>query len=834
MSFTPRQRKAGTPSRHSSRRPSPRTPGKKKSNAIAFDAQPALVSNWVPRKNSNYTYLALDRNDNETRTYRVIKDDESRGSPKIDKKNSIIVLAFREGEILTFQGAIDIIPLEGGVEINGYTFRAQNSLVLTQALEEKEQWKGVFSPSSHPFLNIKAAPEIPPKKYDSNSKSALNSIFDGLGEQINGRYVAIVAIRNADTGIEGIENVATPFRGIFSIKRTKRSQQLKQQINLKRQKTANVDDNSSDIGEEDAYMTTSSAPTPKPGGSNTNIDLLESILLEEDMQQKVNLSKFYPIWTLPSDTQPLCILTEWEEAASTFVSAQPTLDNNLRPIPPIAMVAGNRSSGKSTFIRYLLNRLLSVKSRIYYLETDLGQSELTPPGVIGLFKIQNPLLGPPFTHATSVIPVHATYMGVTTPKDDPDRYSASIRHILELYRSEFSVKTSQDTHGQDVESLVINTHGWTKGLGLDLLYLTCQAAIPTHYYQLYSPYISQSPLGEGGLCTDPNSQVPFIDFSSVDYPQPKMLFIPSVPQEREALSTPDVTLQVLTNADSQSPAIPLPLFSPVSALLVSSMEESARGAEATTNPPPGGPNRKGLKLNSHDMRMLMTLAHLYSSPATPEPANGYRPFWDFNIPLSSRPPLVIPWKDVSVWLGEDDIPESQVLRAINATIVGLVAPLAEDQSTSMTGGFKVSARTEKPSQSSNNLQIQQGYPDSESTTFVTHALLRSVDRSAKTFHLILPPILYFRPDILNSVFGIVKGPGPGASGLEVPVWAMIDGGHGDQAMGNSRWSNKPTAHRPSRSHRHSKQAPYLSILSTSGVGSTSQTVRRNLARKMLM
>ena len=75
--------------------------------------------------------------------------------------------------------------------------------------------------------------------------------------------------------------------------------------------------------------------------------------------------------------------------------------------------------------------------------------------------------GPPFTHPK--IPIHAHYLGAYTPLSCPDEYLSCIRQLFELYRTEYAHVP-----------LVINTQGWVKGLGEDLLHQIMIITEPTH------------------------------------------------------------------------------------------------------------------------------------------------------------------------------------------------------------------------------------------------------------------------------------------------------------------------------------------------------------------
>lgn len=61
--------------------------------------------------------------------------------------------------------------------------------------------------------------------------------------------------------------------------------------------------------------------------------------------------------------------------------------------PFTALLKGPKRSGKSGMSRALVNRLLRKYKKVAYLETDLGQSEFGPEGVVSLVILEQPLLG---------------------------------------------------------------------------------------------------------------------------------------------------------------------------------------------------------------------------------------------------------------------------------------------------------------------------------------------------------------------------------------------------------------------------------------------------------
>lgn len=109
-----------------------------------------------------------------------------------------------------------------------------------------------------------------------------------------------------------------------------------------------------------------------------------------------------------------------------------------------------------------------------FLECDLGQSEFTPGGMIALSVIERPVFGPPFTHPA--LPYQAHYVGAHNPRSSPSCYLRAIQALVEVYRFDLQFATSlvdieddeEDGRIADVIPLIVNTMGWTKGLGVDL------------------------------------------------------------------------------------------------------------------------------------------------------------------------------------------------------------------------------------------------------------------------------------------------------------------------------------------------------------------------------
>ncbi|KAM9445313.1 polynucleotide 5'-hydroxyl-kinase NOL9 isoform 1-T4 [Clarias gariepinus] len=135
---------------------------------------------------------------------------------------------------------------------------------------------------------------------------------------------------------------------------------------------------------------------------------------------------------------------------------------------PVILVCGAKNSGKSTFNRHLINSLLNLTASVEYLECDLGQTEFTPPGCLSLITVTEPLLGPPFTHQRE--PEHMVFYGQADCQADLDRYLDSLKSLWRHYSGENPV--------------IINTMGWVKGHGFQVLVDLIRLFSVTHVVQL--------------------------------------------------------------------------------------------------------------------------------------------------------------------------------------------------------------------------------------------------------------------------------------------------------------------------------------------------------------
>jgi hypothetical protein len=109
----------------------------------------------------------------------------------------------------------------------------------------------------------------------------------------------------------------------------------------------------------------------------------------------LSLPGFIPVWR-SDHYAPLSFGARALQVASSVTS----------PNTPL-LLCGARNAGKSTFARFLVNRLLNTHDSVAYLECDVGQCEFTPPGVVSLTVVCCNFLYSPSSHPCchSLIPL---------------------------------------------------------------------------------------------------------------------------------------------------------------------------------------------------------------------------------------------------------------------------------------------------------------------------------------------------------------------------------------------------------------------------------------------
>ncbi|KAM5540611.1 hypothetical protein V8D89_005642 [Ganoderma adspersum] len=279
----------------------------------------------------------------------------------------------------------------------------------------------VFAPRSAPVPTIQCLP----LKASASNPSALQILPPDVVKAAES-FDAVVILQELQTGIEGLGKICRTFDGFFAPSRWHRDQ-----VRF-------------DLGLDTVYFLSHQTP----------------------------------------DVFALDIPSSWDAGIKTIY---PTLSNeNEFPAQrSVYLIRGSKNTGKSTFARLILNQLLARFQRVAYLECDLGQSEFTPGGMVSLNVVEQPIFGPPFSHPS--IPYAAHYVGTTSPKTAPSHYVDSVQTLVQLYELDIQNPALEESGSEDgrISSfipLVVNTMGWTKGLGADLSRKLEDVVQPSHIF----------------------------------------------------------------------------------------------------------------------------------------------------------------------------------------------------------------------------------------------------------------------------------------------------------------------------------------------------------------
>ncbi len=113
----------------------------------------------------------------------------------------------------------------------------------------------------------------------------------------------------------------------------------------------------------------------------------------------------------------------------------------------IVLVIGETDSGKTTFCTELANAAFSMGKRCAVVDSDIGQSDIGPPGTIGLGIIENQV------SSLSEIKARRTYfIGDVTP----------FRHIVECVVG--TKKMADEAKSLGAEIIIVDTTGFVKGV----------------------------------------------------------------------------------------------------------------------------------------------------------------------------------------------------------------------------------------------------------------------------------------------------------------------------------------------------------------------------------
>ncbi|KAG7927909.1 hypothetical protein KL925_002267 [Ogataea polymorpha] len=189
----------------------------------------------------------------------------------------------------------------------------------------------------------------------------------------------------------------------------------------------------------------------------------------DELEGTAFAKSFYPysfkVVESPSNNVGTYINKAWKNALDTLINDCETAES-MR-----VLVIGAKNTGKSTFLRLLLNKLASnehISPKV--LDIDPGQPEYSLPDCISLTTHHRPIHGQYFPFLCES-PARSCYIGFNTPQRQPIKYISQLKSLA--------------TH-LDMENgpMLINSPGWIKGFGVEILKELTAAVRPTHLVYL--------------------------------------------------------------------------------------------------------------------------------------------------------------------------------------------------------------------------------------------------------------------------------------------------------------------------------------------------------------
>ncbi|OZJ05609.1 hypothetical protein BZG36_01468 [Bifiguratus adelaidae] len=412
------------------------------------------------------------------------------------------------------------------------------------------------------------------------------------------------------------------------------------------------------------------------------------------------------------------------------------------------MICGSKDMGKSTFARFAVNRLLNTYRSVAFLETDVGQSEFSLPGCVSLHVLEGPILGPPFTHL-HLQPIKSHFIGAIAPKEDPDHYSSCILDLYNIWKTDLVAKDSANPI-----PLVINTNGWVKGLGLDILASIVQQIGPTHVATMFSPHKPARNLSADIFTSRQDNH----QLASTQY----------TPEIHNIVATSDVSI----------------------------------GTTSTLQ-----------KHSAHDHRLLSFLSYFHLNTRS---FSNAEPQWNFTKPPLGKVPYVADWSSdhwKGVWILFEDVRWSQLLYALNGTLVALIGDYDDSEAAQSTPMPANGTHAKAQDDGGNQVLPPQYFPPSRFpppppalTTCYGYGVIRAIDLPDHRFHLVTPLSL----QTIRKVNGLVRGT------VDIPISLMLaDANYSEPSLAGIPWED----------------VPYMKDGGVESVGGGVLKVRRNLMRR---
>ncbi|KAB0801391.1 hypothetical protein PPYR_05745 [Photinus pyralis] len=193
---------------------------------------------------------------------------------------------------------------------------------------------------------------------------------------------------------------------------------------------------------------------------NTLVDKIEStsavILCKKMSSPKINfLVRHIAQQIFPNIDNVQCSFNV-EHENSNLLKFNPELDSIISRMHKKSktLLSGGKGVGKSSALRYMVNKLLLSYKEVLVIDLDPGQPEFTISGCLSATIVTEPVFGPNYTH------LREPYRSVFVPKIDisaqPRDYIKNVKLLMSLCEHIPSMPT------------IVNYMGYTRGFGLNI------------------------------------------------------------------------------------------------------------------------------------------------------------------------------------------------------------------------------------------------------------------------------------------------------------------------------------------------------------------------------
>lgn len=143
------------------------------------------------------------------------------------------------------------------------------------------------------------------------------------------------------------------------------------------------------------------------------------------------------------------------------------------------ITVGGKDTGKSTFNKCLVNNLLAEgNAQVLYVDLDIGQPEFGVPQTISAHLVETPIVGRGFLKCHRTEPYLCLVYGHINVALDPIRYANCVKALFDRLNRETDLTPIP---------WVVNTMGYVRGIGLDLMHLILTELKPTRVLQFRHP-----------------------------------------------------------------------------------------------------------------------------------------------------------------------------------------------------------------------------------------------------------------------------------------------------------------------------------------------------------